>query len=512
MRYDMRANFLKVFMLQNNTVKSSDIVKAKTKFFVNRVLTYFFFFLFPIWAQKTLSLETITQVGVMILYIFFCVSQWFLLGKEVDHRLKIYYRVNSSFDRILYRVIIGKVFTIFIFNLFYLLPFKWSYNFYWVFWIGLGIFYSWPTRGKIIQESVSSNFSEFGYLDNFEKTIVFLIFSIFFISIPHYHVVPNLESLKLGLNVSGMMSSFYWNYLEVNYIPFWKYPGLFNHAINLNFYVIGMGLYLGSFYALLRIFVSRRLSILGVFCCLTSWSFSKILVNNVGVAFGNTYSVIWVWAFYFLIKSGTYRAGLFQGVYGLLGALFNKLFIIPIILQLIIILRKSFKNKTNWYKKQFLKYALFGIVISLAMSLFAFDLPSTTDISVNLQLFFKDLIKLLDRKAFLNLSAFGVLVTVIGLFFKEKLDLPFNEEQLKLLFLAIGLEFIIGILFDLNFIIGFNLLWKLVFLSLIPLEILFQSISRLRSRRNMIYLVYILICLLDSHIEGRLKIFYRLVN
>jgi hypothetical protein len=56
------------------------------------------------------------------------------------------------------------------------------------------------------------------------------------------------------------------------------------------------------------------------------------------------------------------------------------------------------------------------------------------------------------------------------------------------------------------------MIWVLSFLSLIPIELIFQSISRLRSKRNMIYLIYILICLLDSHFEGRVKIFLKIFN
>ncbi len=53
-------------------------------------------------------------------------------------------------------------------------------------------------------------------------------------------------------------------------------------------------------------------------------------------------------------------------------------------------------------------------------------------------------------------------------------------------------------------------MWVLALLSLFPLELLFQRISRLRSSRNLIYAAYILIALLDSHFEGRVKILYRM--
>jgi hypothetical protein len=45
----------------------------------------------------------------MLAYIMFMGGQWYLLGKEIDHRLKIYFRANSSIDRVLYRLIIGQM-------------------------------------------------------------------------------------------------------------------------------------------------------------------------------------------------------------------------------------------------------------------------------------------------------------------------------------------------------------------------------------------------------------------
>jgi hypothetical protein len=55
---------------------------------------------------------------------------------------------------------------------------------------------------------------------------------------------------------------------------------------------------------------------------------------------------------------------------------------------------------------------------------------------------------------------------------------------------------------------SFGLMWFVVFLCILPLEWIFQSISRLRSRRNFIYMIYVIVCLLDSHFEGRVRIMY----
>src|SRR5690606_25641169 len=68
----------------------------------------------------------------------------------------------------------------------------------------------------------------------------------------------------------------------------------------------------------------------------------------------------------------------------------------------------------------------------------------------------------------------------------------------------------LSIVFDKELTMYFSVMWIFPFLSVIPLETLFQAILRLRSKRNFLYLLYILICLLDSHVEGRFKIITRL--
>ena len=163
-------------------VKNSSIIKSKSKFFIYRTLTYFGFLLIPVWVPKFLTLNTFFHTVVVSLYILFMVGQWFLLGKEIDHVFKIYFRVNSSMDRIVYRMYLGCISLMIIFNLISLLPADIIKHFFWGFWVILGLFYSWPTRGKIIQENLTSNFGEFKFLDSFEKTALSLVVILFLIS------------------------------------------------------------------------------------------------------------------------------------------------------------------------------------------------------------------------------------------------------------------------------------------------------------------------------------------
>ena len=162
--------------------ENSSILVLKSKFFLYRAISYSLFLLVPVLVPKSVDLPLEFQSGLSLFFILFLMSQWFLFGKEIDHRLKIYFRVNSSLDRIVYRLLLGMTFFVIYFNILYLFPPKWINNMFWVTWVILGLFYSWPTRGKIIEESVSSHFTEFKYLDRLRKPYLVLFF--FFLLFP----------------------------------------------------------------------------------------------------------------------------------------------------------------------------------------------------------------------------------------------------------------------------------------------------------------------------------------
>ena len=81
-------------------------------------------------------------------------------------------------------------------------------------------------------------------------------------------------------------------------------------------------------------------------------------------------------------------------------------------------------------------------------------------------------------------------------------------KRLRELVVLVAILVLLSLLVEKNLMVGFGLLWFVVFLSILPLEWIFQTISRLRSRRNFIYTVYVLVCLLDSHFEGRVRMVY----
>jgi hypothetical protein len=491
--------------------KNSSILILKSKFFLYRIVSYFSFLLIPVLVQKSLHLNSAIQAFMMSLYIFFMLGQWFLLGKEIDHRFKIYFKVNSSIDRIVYRLMLGMITMIMYFNLLAYLPSKWINNIFWVTWVVLGIFYSWPTRGKIIQESVTSNFTEYRYLDRFEKTLVGLCILMFVTSIPEFPSLLNKEALKLFFDPMEKFSHQIWNFLTINYYPFRKYPALFKIAWCMHFYVVGMGMFLITFYAFLRFFVSRRLSLLGVFAVLSSWSFSKILGNNFGASLTTTYSLTWVWTLLWVAKSSTYRSGLFLGLISYLGSVINQSFSFLVFIQVPYLYFYLLRDKTYWYKRQVIKYSILGVfltLLTLISNLDSFENLNSIDSHLVSNIF-----KLINRKAFFGLAIFGVLTLVIKIFwpnFKMIKNVKIDSGKVNNFTVSVCILILYSFFFDSYLIKSFSIMWIIAFLSVLPLEVIFQTLTRLRSRRNIIYLIYIIICLLDSHFEGRVKIFLRM--
>ena len=121
------------------------------------------------------------------------------------------------------------------------------------------------------------------------------------------------------------------------------------------------------------------------------------------------------------------------------------------------------------------------------------------------------LTSVIKRKAFYALSFIG-LVTFIVMIIKPRNKLfsqmTLDQKRMAEFLILTIMVILMGLFVDKDMVRSFGLLWLIVFLSLLPLEWIFQSISRLRSRRNFIYMIYVLVCLLDSHFEGRIRLVY----
>lgn len=489
-------------------MENSGILLEKSKFFINRAVTYFSFLLIPVWIQKTLELNLFTQSLLMMLYMLFIGGQWYLLGKEIDHRLKIYFRANSSIDRVVYRLIVGNAFTVLVFNLVLLFPDDWTRHFFWGFWAILGLYYSWPTRGRIIEESVSTQFGEYRFLDNFEKTVLFLVILMILVSIPLFPYFDNLDSLKILIDPDEKISQQYWNYLSVNYYPFRRFPNLMYLAWCLHFYFIGVIMYVMAFYGVLRFFYSRRLSILGTFALVSTWSWSLLLQKDPFSALLTSFSVLWIWGLLWAVKSATYRAGLMYGLLCYLGTCLNYSFFPLFPIGLLMLHFWHMSDKTTWYRYQFLRYTSLGAIGCALVFLYHLDLDlwgHGWELQ-GLGIFLSNLIK---RKAFFALAPVGLVLfflLLIPRLQKRFVDFSLDRPRLLHLMAATGILILVGLFLERNLIRGFGLIWVLPLIGLLPLEWIFQVISRSRSKRNMIYVVYVLVCLLDSHFEGRVRI------
>ncbi len=485
----------------------SDILKKKYKFFINRILTYCLYILIPIFISKISSLNLFYQAIILVAYMCFMSGQWYLLGKEVDHRFKIFYKANSSIERILYRLVLGTILTIFLFNIFSLFPEIISRVMFWIFYACVGLFYSWPTRGKIIEESMTGQFGEYKFLDSFERTVLLISTIMFIVSIPQIPLFENIDALKIYLDPSENIHSYVWNFLSVNYTPFVASETLYNLSWNFHFYFLGLGTYLMAFYALLRFFFSRRLSILGIFAVISTWSFSLIMNESLVQSFTTTYLLVWVWSILWAIKSETYRSGLFTGLVLALGVMINIHYIYLLPFSLALPYFSFLKEKTTWYKKQWLKYNTLGVLLTLLIILTHFELGRVFQglgFSETVDIF----TKYISRKAFYTLSVIGVIMIAgknIKLIAPKMSFLNIDQERLKELFILVGLILILGVFVNPLYVQGYSILWFIALLSLIPLEWIFQSIQRLRSKRNLIFTLYILVCLLDSHFEGRVR-------
>ena len=301
-----------------------------------------------------------------------------------------------------------------------------------------------------------------------------------------------------------------WNYLHMNFFPFKRFPHLVNLGWSMHFYFISMSMYLIAFYGILRFFISRRLSILGLFALVSTWSFSLFLKKDPYIGATTCFPVIWVWSILWCVKSSTYRSGLMYGLLCYVGVIlnYNFVFLFPVGLGLLYF--NFLKENTDWYRAQFVKYSMLGMFLILLTMITHIDIRffenaySLTQLNAYVS-------ALLRRKAFYALSFLGLISLLIMIFKPQRKTLTvlnLDVKRLREFAILVVTLVALSLLVDKDYAQGFGLLWFVAFLCILPLEWIFQSISRLRSRRNFIYMIYVLLCLLDSHFEGRVRMMY----
>lgn len=187
---------------------------------------------------------------------------------------------------------------------------------------------------------------------------------------------------------------------------------------------------------------------------------------------------------------------------------YNHFFLFPVGLALLYFY--FLRDNTEWYRNQFVKYTALGMFLVLLTLITHIDLRFFEH-AMSFHQLNSYISVVLKRKAFYALSFIGLFAFILMLI-KPKIKilstLTIDFPRLRELAILVGIVFVMGLMIDRDLVKSFGMLWFVVFLSILPLEWIFQSISRLRSRRNFIYMIYVLVCLLDSHFEGRVRMMY----
>ncbi len=487
----------------------NSLLFTKSRFFLTRLITYFSLLLLPVWIPKLLPLHQVFHYLVILLYLMFLFSQWYLLAKEVDYRFKIHVKTNSSMERTLYRILVGQTFMIFYFSILGFIPTAIVNHFYWGTWVALGLYYSWPTRGKIIQESVSTDFSEYKFLDSFEKTTLFLLVITILVSIPFIPIFESTAVLKLYIDPQSFLHNSYWNYLHLLSYPFQKFPQLLNLSFVLYIYFVSAIILLLSFYSVMRHFVSRRMCLLGTYIITSCWAFSKgMQINFLEILFSSA-TVAWIWVSFWMLRAGNYRAGLIAGIVCAWVSMFHPglYFMYWVLVLFLFYISKA--NFTLWYKQQMFRYTTLG-------GIYAFFIFLTHQ---DHHLFFQNLGQWFTwyKPHLVNIlskSYFAIIPVGVVLFLVKRktiLESPLwqnfvgNNRAYDLMTLSL-MAFLLGFLVFPPIFGVYVLLVSITFLSLFPLEQILGFVQQAKSQRNMIFLSYLLLCLLDSNMEGRVKI------
>lgn len=487
---------------------SHSLKREKLVFLSKRLLLYGSFLPFILIILPELRDNAMGRVSFGLIYCLYLFGIFSLVGKELDHQFKIYFRANSTVDRMLYRFISGYLVTGLFFYLFNLAPESFRGHLFWGYWAFWGLLYIWPTRAKILKEPFVKQVSEFKYLDKFEKLLVFLCAVLFFISVPYFQETYSLDIFVSQYDPTPYLHTAFWSSFNLLYQPIADQNILLTTSWFCFFYFMSYIVLLVAGYCLLRFFFNRRLSLLGVFSMAASWAIVLTAESSlIYGAFISSFSIMWIWALLWIQRSATYRSGLFIGMVASYGYILyngNFLFYPASLLLAWFIL---FREKTSWFKKQFVKYTLVGAVSLLIIALtdkrdwksvFSFDHGQIFE-QWHYNFFHKDFY-ILSILGLILISLF--ILNIKNFAFKHKI---YNKELFEVFLVCIGSLCAISLLFSPQNISYINSLWMMTFCSLVPLEWLFQAVRRLRSKSNLIYGIYIVICLLDSRIEGRIK-------
>lgn len=423
----------------------------------------------------------------------------YFLGLYLDYVFKIYYHLNSSLDRMIYRIIFGSSLLAFIYSFFSAIFGQSStiYLTYSLIIINL-IFSIYPTTAKLIFSSMSSNLGELKHLDKVEKMLLG-IFLIYFIC-----SIPNIQFVDIsGYNSFLTLDFFHQNFIFAR--------DLFNRISTQTqllgyFYFFLGGMYYLIAYSFFRFFFSRRVALIGILALVSNWNLIKLVYGDFTVYGTALYLLSFLWGVIWVGSSKSYRTNLFFGM--ILALSSHHQFLISLSF-FIIGLSSIFLTsglRTTWAKLQSLKYMSFGLVLTLIFWTVDFFNSGKYESQANLFFSFNNFFK----KSF---NILGILGSILFLIFYIGAKTGYIQKVVSFLnhshYLFFSMIFTLVVWFSSNggsyFDISSFLYFIIVLFSLPILELVLNTFGFFHPKRNLIFFLYILFAILDSHLESRIK-------
>jgi hypothetical protein len=189
-----------------------------------------------------------------------------------------------------------------------------------------------------------------------------------------------------------------------------------------------------------------------------------------------------------------------------IGSLFSIHDQIFALLMVVIVVFAIWKIRTRWFCYKFIRYTFLGIFLSLVAHLMrgSFEIES-------FKLSFDLLLSAwtnIEKKGFFVIAFIGIAIFIFNLFNQlvmKRIENSAERVKYYYLLVLVSIFAILAMIYPFNMAKGLTLLWLLTFFSIYPIEKLFGVMSKYRSKRNLVYLCYIILAILDSRLESRIK-------
>lgn len=469
----------------------------KVIFFISRVIFFGCALVLPLYFEKLHSLHKIYGYLLVVSYFIFITMNWYVWGKEINYRFKVYARANSSVDRILERILLGSVVSIFILSCISMFSRFDESVLYWGFWSLAALFFSYPTKRRIIDRKISFEFSELKFMDGFEKVIFGIIIIVFLVSVPNFPIFHGTDAIKVYLDPGELIHDQLWAFYDLILFHGKEITGSNNFSYFYFTYLLFFGFFVLSFYCILRFKFTRKVALIGTLSIVCTRYLYYLLFNHVSDLLTTAIMMILCWVFLWSLKSSTYRSGLLMGLIGYFCLLVNiKMLLLHAALTIVFLIYK-FKESSFWFLKQFIRYTLVGATLTILTLL----LHHGFQVSINILNFYEfiDQFKIIfTSKSFFILAIPGILILFFDLISKK-------DFELFKIFIFLVLAIIWGLIFEIGAVRSFFIVALISFVCMLTLDKILSKVSINKSHQNLIILFYVVMCMMDSSIEYRVK-------